>query len=223
MLHTRTGSPRLAGTSLGLAFVASLILFSSQAHATTVRGLSLYEKTQIAEVIVRAEVISVSVGWAQEGQSARTLVSFRVREPLKGKLKTGETFVLLQAGGKIGDFEHHIPGMSEFRAGEEAILFLEGYQNYLVEIGVGIGKYGIEADASGEKVVTHDPKVALVTSGKDGATQIEDARPMTPELIGKFILRVRDYVTGTQKPAAPHDDPPGSRPTRAADPIPGKK
>ena len=223
MLHPRTGFARPAGTSLALVLLSASLGFGFEAAATTVRGLSLYEKSEVAESIVRAEVLAVSVGWAQEGQSARTLVSLQVKESLKGKLKVGETFVLLQAGGKIGDFEHRIPGMSAFAPGEEAILFLEPYQNFHVEIGIGIGKYGIQSDPSGSKVVTHDPKVALVTYGKDGATQIADAQPMSPELVDKFLARLRNYVSGVRKPPAAPDDPPGSRPTRAPAQSSGKK
>lgn len=224
MCFSRTGRTQSAGPPAALAFtlLLGLSLASGPAEATTVRGLSLYEKTQVAQSIVRAQVVSVDVSWEREGHSAQTLVTLRVEENLKGPLEVGSKFELRQSGGKIGDFVHDIPGMSPFTAGEEVILFLEPFERYQVEIGIGIGKYGIQKQDSGARYVTHDPNVALVYTKADGSMRIEEAQPMTPERLEKFIARVRNYVTGALKPSAPASEPPKLRPTLTPKPIPAK-
>lgn len=224
MLPTFTGFSRSAGRlprSL-IALFALGAMSSAPAWATTVRGLSLQEKCMIAETIVRAEVISVATGWELEGQSAKTLVTFRVREGFKGSFQPGAELVVRQAGGTIGDFVHEIPGMSRYREGEEAFLFLESFRGFQVEIGVGIGKYGIETDRRGTKFVTHDPSVSLVYTKPDGSTSIEEAKPMVPEAIDKFGARLASYLSGARRPSGQRG-PTKATPRLTDDPIPGKK
>lgn len=221
MFGARTGRSQSARPAAALALL-SASLFAAPALATTVRGLSLYEKAQVAQTIVRAEVLSVSPRWEREGHSAETIVTLRVTERLKGALELGSKFELRQAGGRIGEFVHEVPGMSPFQVGEDVLLFLEPYERYQVEIGVGIGKYGIEKSPTGALQVTHDPKVALVFERPDGALRIEEARPMTPERLDKFLARLRSYVSGERRPSPAANAPPTLRPTLIQKPVPAK-
>lgn len=198
------------------------VLYAPASSATTVRGLSLYEKAEVAQSVVRAEVLSVTPRWEREGHSVETLITLRVTDRLKGPLEVGAKFELRQSGGRIGEFVHEIPGMSPFKVGEDVILFLEPYERFQVEIGIGIGKYGIEKDPSGALLVTHDPRVALVYTQPDGRMQIEEAQPMTPERLDKFLARVRSYTSGRRRPSAPAGDAPLLRPTLIEKPVPAK-
>lgn len=182
-------------------FLATLLLAApTRSEATVVRGLSLYEKTKVAPLVIRAEVLSVESSWYRgEGVSIKTLITLKVLETLKGDVPAGSRVVLRQAGGKIGDFIHQIPGTNPYKVGEQAILFLEPYKEFYVEIGIGIGKYDIEG-AGATAMVTHDPKVALAYSLPGQPMQIKPATPMIPEPLPKFLTRVRDYISGVKKP-----------------------
>ena len=187
----------------------ALLLAPLPAEATVVRALSLYEKAQVAPLIVRARVERVEPVLATDAGSVQTLVTIHVLEVLKGNAKNGDRLLLRHSGGTVGDFTHHVPGQSVYEAGEEAILFLEPWGPYLVEIGIGIGKYPIEVQR-GLQVVTHDPKVALARIVPGEPMQIEDSVPMEPEPIDRFTKRLRSYVKGFVKPtqsALPSLDP----------------
>lgn len=201
---TRNGTllpmPKLRGLLAGALICGLGSLAPGAAHATVVKALTLYEKAQVAAVVVHATVERAEPAWEIEGGSVKTLVTLKVIASLKGGARPGDRLIVRQSGGKIGDFEHHIPGVSTWEPGEEVIMFLEPLGPYLVEIGIGIGKYEIETDGA-KKWVTHDPKVALARIEPGKGMVIEESGPMVPELLPDFLKRVRTYVAGIQTPA----------------------
>jgi hypothetical protein len=178
------------------SLLALSIAVQSPASATVVRGLSLFDKTQIAPLVIRAEVERVEPVWEVPGGSVKTLVTVRVLEVLKGAASPGDHLILRQAGGRIGDFDHRIEGADAWVPGEESVLFLEPLGEVMVPIGIGIGKYEIEPSPSG-KLVTHHPKVALAFHQPGGSgMRIEPAQAMEPEPLETFLARLRNYAAG---------------------------
>lgn len=176
------------------------LLFGPQAaQATVVKAMTLEEKTAASPLVVHAVVERVESEWEVEGARARTLITVRVLEALKGDAAPEQRLILRQGGGHIGDFHQTAPGMSKFEEGEECVLFLEPLGAMLVEIGIGIGKYGIE-DRSGEKWVTFAPNVAAfrVVQGERG--HVEHIPPMQPEQLRPFLKRVRSYAKNIPPP-----------------------
>jgi hypothetical protein len=174
--------------------VLAALVLPSRADATVVKAMTLEEKTEAAPLIVHAIVERIESEWNLPGASARTLITIRVLETIKGDAAKGETLIVHQSGGRIGDFHQTAPGLSTFEAGEECVLFLEPMGAYLVELGIGIGKYAIEP-AGDEKWVTHAPKVAgYRVSTEDGRGRIEPIAPMKPEPLKLFLKRVRSFV-----------------------------
>ncbi|MFO0726817.1 MAG: hypothetical protein U1E65_23735 [Myxococcota bacterium] len=184
---------RLLGPVLALALLGAEL----SASATVVRAMSLEEKTNACPVIVLAEVQSQETHWVRPGGSAETVFTLKVKESLKGDLKVGSTFTLLQAGGRIGEFLHEVPGQSSWKKGEQAVLFLERFERHYVEVGVGIGKYGIEPSAKGP-MVTHNPKVAVAVIDRGRPMKVEAAKPMAPTPLPEFLTTVRNLVNHTQ-------------------------
>lgn len=165
---------------------------SFEAQATVVRGMTLEQKTQSAPTIVLAEVLSQDTHWVREGGSAETVFTLKVKQSFKGELRAGSTFTLLQAGGRIGQFVHEVPGQSPWKKGEQAVLFLEPFEKHFVEIGVGIGKYGVE-----QGIVTHAPKVAVAVVEKGRQMKIEAAQPMKPTPLPAFVAQIKGILDKT--------------------------
>lgn len=172
------------------------VLISAPAQATVVKWMSLAEKTQISAVVVHGTIERVESEWEVEGAKVRTVATVLVKEAIKGDLKPGERFVLRRGGGKIGDFEQTAPGLSEYEPGEEVILFLEPYGPFLIEVGIGIGKYDVDFDGR-QHWVNFKPRVAALKPSTDGRpAQIEELEPMEATRLDAFLKEVRSYARG---------------------------
>ena len=189
----------LKGALTVMSAMAVLATGATPATATVVQSLSLYEKVQYSPLIVRGVAERVRPSWEAEGRSVQTLVTFRVTQVIKGQADKGDLLIIQQPGGTIGDFEHRVPGVSQWRDQQEAIMFLEPAGPYLVELGIGIGKYDVERSAKGA-VVTHNPSVALATVEPSGELKIAPADPMKPEALSQFVKRLTGYAKKIARP-----------------------
>jgi len=191
------------GVILGLGLVLALLL-PQDAQATVVKAHSLYEKTQISKIIVRAKVESVQAEWFNGNTSVQTVITLKVSEVLKGKIPKSRRIQVRQAGGKIGDFDHRVEGVSRWETNEDVIMFLEPVtaiknRQLFVELGIGIGKYEIKTSKTGQWV-HHHPQVALAFVSGDQPMHVEPASKMKPIALKTFLVQVREFVTGKRKP-----------------------
>jgi hypothetical protein len=194
----------MKGIALGLGLIC-LIVLPDRGEATVVKAHSLFEKTDIAKLIVKGRVESVRSEWFVENASAHTLVTLRVSETIKGQVPKSKRIIVRQAGGKIGDFEHRVDGISRWESNEEVILFLEPLKtvknrSFFVELGIGIGKYEILKRGK-TAWVHHNPRVALAHVSDDNKMTIEPAAPEKPIELKAFLTKVRDYVRGKKIPS----------------------
>jgi hypothetical protein len=173
----------------------ALLLASPDAHATTVKLMSLLEKTETSPLVVHGIIERVEARWAVFGARVETIVTLSVVESIKGHVPAGERVTFRQGGGTIDGFTQTAPGLSVFEEGEEVIMFLEPYLETYVPIGIGIGEYEVKTEPSG-KYVFHDPKVAAVRFSSDQPMRIEPHQPMTPEPLDRFLERIRGYARG---------------------------
>lgn len=182
------------------ALVAGLFLSlcSADASATTVKLMSLLEKTEACPVVVHGVVERVETRWAVFGARVETLVTLEVVEALKGDLAPGERITFRRGGGTIGEFTQTAPGLSRYEEGEEVVMFLEPYLETYVGIGIGIAKYDVEIIEGGAKYVFHDPKVAAVRFDSDEPIEVEPHPTMEPEPLHLFLKRVRTFARGLQ-------------------------
>jgi hypothetical protein len=178
-----------------LPFALLGLLVPSLAGATVVRWLSLDQKTLTSPVVVHGFIERVEVEWEVEGAKTRTVATVRVEEAIKGDFQKGERFLMRRGGGTIGDFNQTAPGLSTYEPGEEVVLFLEPYGPYLVEVGIGIGKYEVSSDGR-NKWVTHAPKVSALKKDGDKPARITEIQPMAPERLEHFLKMVRSYARG---------------------------
>ncbi|MBI2378053.1 MAG: hypothetical protein HYV07_28890 [Deltaproteobacteria bacterium] len=196
-LATRGAHAARLGVLLPLA-----LLVVRPAEATVVKALSLEEKTQASSLVVYGRVADVVSAWEKPGAKIKTLVTFEVAETLKGKAKKGDKVVVRRAGGRIGDKEHRVEGVSRFEPGELAVLFLEPLAGEYVEVGVGIGKYDVRAK-DGETYVRFEPTV-----GELSGSHVTPAASMPAVRLASFLERVRSYAG----PKAPMSEPTKFRP-----------
>src|SRR5262245_21015966 len=105
--------------------------------------MTLEEQTQASPLEVQVIVERKESEWELIGSRARTLITVKVVDTLKGDAAVGSHLIIRQGGGTIGDFVQTAPGLDAYEEGEECILFLEPIGPYLVTIGFQIGKYNI--------------------------------------------------------------------------------
>ncbi len=214
---------RVAARALATSAVVLAAAWSSPASATVVKAMSLMDKAQEAPVILHAVVQGTETRWMVPGARVETVVTLQVIESIKGGFTRGERVTFRRGGGRIGDFEQTAPGLSQYEAGEEVIMFLEPFGATLVAIGIGIGKYEVEVRDLGKpqarsgqrprrpagdftspitgkvgKFVEHHPDVAVLRYHGDKASpdDIQPHEAMTPEPLPDFLKRLRSYVRG---------------------------
>lgn len=183
------------GALAALAAGVALLALPASSEATVVRALSLAEKCKVAPVIVYGTIERVESQWEVSGSSIETLITVRVVESLRGDAKPESRLVVRQGGGQIGELRQVAAGMSRYEPGEEVVLFLEPLGAYLVEIGIGIGKYAI-TPSRGQKWVTHAPEVAQARASQGGHMVVEPIPPMEPTPLFQFLKLVRSHVAG---------------------------
>lgn len=140
------------------AAVAALALVGAQvAQATTVQKLTLQDLTKRSAGIVTARVEDASSSWDAAHKEIYTFYTLRVLQPVKG-MKGQTTVTLRQLGGIVDNIASVVPGMPEFRKGEEVVVFLtqNDAAGYPWVMGLQQGKYTIVTDKNGAKSVRND-------------------------------------------------------------------
>ena len=139
-----------------LVFIPLFLVFffvAGTAGATTVVRLTLPEMVKGSHTIVLARVVSaqpVSIG--KTGRNIQTHVRLNVESVLKG-VSTKKSLTLKLAGGRLGKWAIHVPGMPSFSAGEQVVLFLEKTSDNWALTGLAQGKFSIYMGANNQKLV----------------------------------------------------------------------
>lgn len=116
------------------------------AHATTIMKTTESERIQMADLIVRGQVIEM---WTEQNVQGHVVTRVMV-EPsavLKGDAPDGPITVT-QAGGSLSGHHTLIQGSARFDVGEDVLLLLEHKErtNSYVTISMGYGKFTIRLD-----------------------------------------------------------------------------
>ena len=178
---------------LRAALFAGALLFAPEAQATTVKLMSLLEKTEACPVVVHGIIDRTEPRWQVYGARVETVVTMTIVESIKGSFQPGDRIIFRQGGGTIDGFTQTAEGLSSFEEGEEVIMFLEPYLETYVPIGIGIGEYEVRNTPNG-KYVFHDPKVAAVRFSSQQPMRIDQHPAMIPEPLAQFLKRVRTYA-----------------------------
>ena len=159
--------------------------------STVVRWMTDQEMVDTANVIVRGYVNNV-ITEKRDGMIFRR-VYLEVLRVYKSDEKPGSTFELSVLGGNFWEETLNIPGSSEFRIGEEVIVFAEAAGDHFVELGIGSGKYRIERGSNSALVYRELGSVQFATL-KGGRAQFiprPDVDTLTELQAFEFLLEQR--------------------------------
>jgi hypothetical protein len=135
-------------TLLAMLTMASLWTagISQLAHATTIMKTTESERFQMADLIVRGQVVEMWVEQNAQGRSV-TRVMVQPTEVLKGVAPDGPVTVT-QPGGNVSGVHTLVEGSARYDVGEEVFLLLEHKEltNSFVTISMGYGKYTVRLD-----------------------------------------------------------------------------
>lgn len=160
------------------------LLVTVEALATTFGPIPVVQQAEHSQYFAKGTIVGAP--WVEmEPRERRPYTYWRVRvadqqigEPL------GETVVIRQPGGEIGDMGYNVAGAASFREGEEVFVALRSTDqaNDVKEVvGLSSGKYRVERGPSGEPVVING--LGLPVTGSDG-------KWLSPEEFRKLLLRV---------------------------------
>lgn len=136
--------------------VALLGIMPPISQASLFRSLELEELAVTSDLIVLGNVLGVQCSWNEAHTGIRTRVILSVERILRGSADSEPLVVGLPGGVLEQDgLGQMVPGVPEFAAGEEAIVFLSRDGNLLCPVvGWMQGKFPVVTDkATGKKVV----------------------------------------------------------------------
>ena len=165
------------------------LLVPSLAAGSLVQALDLAELTAQAERIVVAQVVSTRSDWDPSRRTIRTRIEIKVEEAWKGAVAPGQTIVIVQPGGSVGNVEMRVHGMTSFAPGEKTVLFLAGQAAPRV-VGMSQGKRSLAWDSTAKRWVAQGAEhSAVVRRDSHGRLQPAPAEPVTG--LDEFRQRVR--------------------------------
>ncbi len=197
-------------TFSGIVFAAcGIALFATAAQATTLVHRDVPALTREADTIVVGRVVKSESRWTADRRRIVTDVTVEVGESLKGA--PGETVVIRQPGGQVGDIGQRVDGVASFKKGEEVVLFLEKRpdRSFMLS-GMAQGKFRVERSWDGKEILAvPEPKGGARTvdpiTGKD-----VDIQPRSLPLV-QLKSEIRQTLA---QPAPEQVQPPVQKGTR---------
>jgi hypothetical protein len=136
---------RLAWPAAG-RLAGILAVYAAALQATTIPRLSLNELAQGSGLIVHGRVLRQWCGWDPEHRFIWTHSELAIREVLKGRPNT--TITISEPGGTVNGLTMQVPGVVQFAAGEEVVVFLHDTPLHYWRVrGWTQGKYRFTAQA----------------------------------------------------------------------------
>lgn len=137
-------------------FLVTLMAGAVWAWGSTVWGLSVGDLTQKAEVIASGRVIGQEVRWEAQGRHIETASRLLVNEQLKGPPL--DELIVVQPGGKLGDWRSRVPGVRLLKPAEEVLLFLSRRPDkHWRVLGLSQGLFTVRYDAQyGGRTLVND-------------------------------------------------------------------
>jgi len=170
-------------TTIQLFIVITVIVLikMNALESAVLRYISLDELTLSSDIIFEGEVTGVETGWTEEPKHLITTLTIRIDNVLKnndsGK-KEGDKVELRLPGGHKDGMTMFVVGGPRLYKGEKVLLFLERDTDHFMLNGFTQGKFSIQTDESGNKVLIRD---------LSGASLIG----VNPD--DEFLFEVQDY------------------------------
>lgn len=171
---------------------AGLILMAmgwTPAWATTVKTFAFEEMCETAQTIVYVKCLTRENAVFADREGIFTQTRFRVMEVVKGRADS--EMVLTLPGGEWDGRRMSVPGMPQFVAGQETVLFLSKRDGFGSPwpMGLGQGCYTVQVGEGGNRQVrlSHVPLPPGVRS--------KPAQARTSHIgLGDFLTAVREVL-----------------------------
>lgn len=175
-----------------VAFAGIALLGANLATATTVQKFTLSDLAKKSETIVRATVEDQSARWDAGHKEIYTFITLHVLDAVKGA-KGENTITIRQLGGTVDNVVSTVPGMPNFKKGEEVVVFLSNKDSagYPWVMGLQQGKYTVTTDANGVKHVRNEI-VGLQTLSPNG--KVDDAKTSTEQPLQSFVDGIKTQL-----------------------------
>jgi hypothetical protein len=140
----------------GLLAIVLVAVYSSAAHGTSVRAVSVAEMLQQSEFVFEGRVMGLRPDQDPSSGIIRTYVSFEILDVLKGEYSS-DTIMLSFMGGTVGGATLAVGDMQIPEIDEKGVYFVESLQRRQVHpfYGWSQGHFLVVADEQGvERVLT---------------------------------------------------------------------
>lgn len=165
---------------------------------STLVYMELSDIVERSEAIIRGTVKEVESRYNNERTKIFTYTLIDVREIFKGKVPP--VVQVRTFGGRVGDVNMKVPGMPEFKMGEEVFLFLKKNEDYWHVTGMIQGKYSIEKDENGKEFLRNDFKgIVFKKVGQDN--KLEEMKPEEVPLrydYVEFVSKLKDIIKNSK-------------------------
>ena len=181
----RSGLTRLIARCAA-ATVLALALMSGVARAMTLVPMTTAEMVEAADWVVRGTVESATVGWNESGTMVYTWTTIRVDEPYgPAARKCPAQLVICQPGGRVGNRVCVVPGMPEYRRGEDVVVFLE--RRATVQSAKHAAEYMPVGAVQGKYTVMKDGRALRSLAG---ASFVTDAKVRSDTSLDKLVEEI---------------------------------
>jgi hypothetical protein len=172
-----------------LALAVCTLAAPSVAIASLVRAMDLVEMTARADQIIVGDVVSVQTTWDASHRTIYSTIELNVQESWKGSTPASGRISIRQPGGRVGEIEMTVHGMSSFSAGERTLLFLERAH----VVGMGQGKRRLYREPSSQRWLAEARDVSgAVVIGTKG--QMAVLATGQPEMLDSLREKIRALV-----------------------------
>ncbi len=201
-----------------LSIVFALILAvapAPNARATTVLKVDVNAMTRISDWIVRATVVSTTpVDLRPEGGTLYTDVQLKIQTVYQGKNVPSLATIRLMGGVGADGLAVTVPGMPQFRTGEQVVIFLEKTKHGFVPCGLEQGVYQVRQVGAVSYVDRRSRGAHLVERSQQGHLVAAHPPAVTPATtLAELETSIRSAQTALRAPV-PSTPPPANPLTR---------
>lgn len=179
---------------IGALLVAAILLWSPDAHSTTVMKVGLSQLTQSSALIFHGRVervVTRDLG-TQGRHRILTHTRFTVLDVLKGDSSLKHVD-LVQPGGTVAGYRLEVPGMPRFAEGDEVVLFLEWRGRGYAVCGAKQGVFRVVSGADGTRVVQRETDGMSLLVASDTQPDPDELR-QRPLPLSEFFDVVRHLI-----------------------------
>lgn len=126
-----------------LLAVLFLLLFAGTSHATSIRGFTLPQLHEEADVIAVGQITGQHAFWNDAHDTIYTHYDITVTQTVKGAKRT--TLTLRLMGGQVDDVRLSISGNPELQVGERVLIAARDQGEFVTLVGMAQGKWTVRA------------------------------------------------------------------------------